>query len=109
MLQSYFDPTIYEPTLPRKPEKGIIAEKGTSWSSKTPNIVWSNEELEQLSPHDSIEIFEFKSLKELEKSFMEVGDYTPKEVAELMQGFSRLPRYATKTTSKSRSTSRSGK
>lgn len=96
-------------TIPENLAKKNITNRETNWVTTTPTVVWINEELEQLSPHDKIEVFEFRSLRALGQSFLDSGDYTPKEVAELIQGLSRLPGYAAKTTNQSRGASPSRK
>lgn len=86
-----------------------IERKGTRLTKKYLEVIWIDKDFTRTPAHDFIEIFDFRPLEELERSLLESKDYGSKEISKLIQGLSRLPRYATKTTNKGRGTPRSRK
>lgn len=98
MLMNYSKPIL----MPSNLAKIFITRRPTEITNNL-RVIWTYSGLKNIS-HDENEVFEFKSLGELEKAFMQSGEYNTKEVKTLMNGLSRLPRYATKKTNKSGST-----
>lgn len=86
-----------------------IESKETRMVSGHLKITWIDKDLENISLHDFIEVFEFKPLSVVKQSLSESADYNSEELSDLIEGLSRLPGYASKQTRKSRRASRSQK